>query len=91
MTLIQFIYSATPSQLKALQTKANALTGDVTISDDVSDITEALKNRLGLKTNQTTLARKLVYASARHHYKDGTTMMEDILAGKTRRHAKSYK
>ncbi|HHT7814417.1 TPA: hypothetical protein ACT2IF_001785 [Streptococcus suis] len=90
MTLIQFIYSATPAQLKALQTKANALTGDVTISDDVSDITEALKNRLGLKTNQTALARKLAYASERHHYKEGTTMMKDILAGKTRRHAKSY-
>ena len=77
MTLIQFIYSASPAQIKALQVKANALT-------------DALKNRLGLKTVQTSLARKLAYASARHHYKDGTTMMEDILAGKTRRHANSY-
>ena len=51
---------------------------------------DALKNRLGLKTVQTSLARKLAYASTRRHYKDGTTMMEDILAGKTRRHANSY-
>ena len=90
MTLIQFIYSASPAQIKALQVKANALTGDVTISQNVTPITDALKSRLGLKTVQTSLARKLAYASARHHYKDGTTMMEDILAGKTRRHAKSY-
>lgn len=90
MTLIQFIYSASPAQIKALQVKANALTGDVTISQNVTPITDALKNRLGLKTVQTSLARKLAYASARHHYKDGTTMMEDILAGKTRRHANSY-
>ena len=90
MTLIQFIYSASPAQIKALQVKANALTGDVTISQNVTPITDALKNRLKLKTVQTSLARKLAYASARHHYKDGTTMMEDILAGKTRRHANSY-
>ncbi|HEL0028824.1 TPA: hypothetical protein VB967_002212 [Streptococcus suis] len=88
--LLNFIYSSTEGQLKALQTKANAVTGDVTISQNVTPITDALKNRLGLKTVQTSLARKLAYASARHHYKDGTTMMEDILAGKTRRHANSY-
>lgn len=90
MTLEEFIYIATPSQIKALQIKANALTGDVTISQNVTPITDALKNRLGLKTVQTALARKLAYASVRHHYKDGTTMMEDILAGKTRRHPESY-
>ncbi|HEL1202519.1 TPA: hypothetical protein TVL20_001998 [Streptococcus equi subsp. zooepidemicus] len=90
MTLKEFINIATPAQIKALQIKANALTGDVTISQNVTPITDALKNRLGLKTVQTTLARKLAYASVRHHYKDGTTMMEDILAGKTRRHPKSY-
>lgn len=90
MTLLQFIYSATPAQIKALQVKANAITGDVTISQNVTPITDALKNRLGLKTVQTALARKLAYASTRCHYKYGTTMMEDILAGKTRRHANSY-
>lgn len=87
--LINFIYAATPAQIKALQVKANAITGDVTISQNVTPITDALKNRLGLKTVQTSLARKLAYASARHH-KDGATMMEDILAGKTRRHPNSY-
>ena len=90
MTLIQFIYSASPEQFKAFQIKANALTGDVTIFQNVVPITEALKIRFGLKTTQTAFARKLAYASVRHHYKDGTTMMEDILAGKTRRHPKSY-
>lgn len=88
--VVKFIYSSTDGQLKAFQVKGNALTGDVTISKDVSDIADALKNRLGLKTTQTALARKLAYASTRRHYKYGTTMMEDILAGKTRRHAKSY-
>lgn len=88
--LIKFIYSSEEEQLKAFQTKANKLTGDVTIFQNVTPITDALKNRLGLKTVQTALARKLAYASVRHHYKDGTTMMEDILAGKTRRHPKSY-
>lgn len=90
LEITKFIYSATDEQIKALQTKANALTGEVTISDDVTDITDALKNRLKLKTVQTALARKLAYASIRRHYKYGTTMMEDILAGKTRRHANSY-
>ena len=88
--LVKFIYSSSEGQLKALQSKANALTGEVTISDDVSDIADAWKKRLGLKTVQTALARKLAYASARHHYKDGNTMLEDISAGKTRRHANSY-
>lgn len=90
MILKQFIYSATIAEIKALQVKANALTGDVTISEDVSDIAEALKNRLGLKTVQTALARKLKYASTRRHYKEDTTMMEDIKAGKKRRRASSY-
>lgn len=90
MTLIQFIYSAKPEQIKTLQVKANALTGDITIPNDVTAITEALKNRLGLKTAQTTLARKLSYAANRRHYKYGTTMLQDILAGQTRRHANSY-
>ena len=88
--LIEFVESSTEGQLKAFQVKANAITGDVIISQNVTPITDALKNRLGLKTVQTSLARKLAYASTRHHYKDGTTMMEDILAGKTRRHANSY-
>ncbi|WP_155966101.1 hypothetical protein [Streptococcus ruminantium] len=90
MELLPFIYSATPAEIKTLQVKANALTGDVTISEDVSDITEALKKRLGLKTAQTALARKLKYASTRRHYKDDKTMMEDIKAGKTRRRANNY-
>ena len=90
MELLTFIYSAPLSQIKALQVKANALTGEVTISEDVSDIADALMKRLGLKTKQNSLARKLKYASTRHHYKDGKTMMEDIASGKTRRHAKSY-
>lgn len=85
-----FIYRSTDAQIKTLQIKANALTGDVTISDDVSDIADALKNRLNLNTTQTALSRKLAYASTRRHYKYGTTMMEDISAGKTRRHANSY-
>lgn len=88
--LITFIYTATPEQIKTFQVKANALTGDVTITQNVTAITDALKNRLGLKTVQTSLARKLAYASTRRHYKDGKTMMDDILAGKTRRHANSY-
>lgn len=88
--LIEFVNSSTEEQFKAFQVKANAITGDVIISQNVTPITDALKNRLGLKTVQTSLARKLVYASTRRHYKDGTTMMEDILAGKTRRHANSY-
>ncbi|AJD73018.1 hypothetical protein [Streptococcus pneumoniae] len=88
--LIEFVNSSTEGQFKAFQVKANAITGDVIISQNVTPITDALKNRLGLKTVQTSLARKLAYASTRRHYKDGTTMMEDILAGKTRRHANSY-
>lgn len=88
--LIEFIYSSTEGQLKTLQKKANAITGDVTISQSVTPITDALKNRLGLKTVQTSLARKLAYASTRRHYRENKTMMEDILAGKTRRHANSY-
>ncbi|MEI4342408.1 hypothetical protein [Streptococcus suis] len=88
--VVKFIYSSTDGQLKAFQVKSNALTGDVAISKDVSDIADALKNRLGLKTTQTALARKLAYASTRRHYKDNTTMMEDISAGKTRRPASSY-
>ena len=88
--VITFIYSANFAQIKAFQIKANALTGEAIIPDDVTDITDALKNRLGLKTTQTALARKLAYASTRRHYKYGTTMMDDILAGKTRRHPKSY-
>ena len=89
--LIEFIYSSTDEQFKAFQTKANALTGNVTISQNVTPITDALQNRLGLKTVQTAFARKLAYASTRHHYKDGKTMMKDILDGKTRRHANSYR
>ena len=88
--LIEFVDSSTEGQFKAFQVKANAITGDVIISQNVTPITDALKNRLGLKTVQTSLARKLAYASTRRHYKYGTTMMEDILAGKTRRHANSY-
>ncbi len=88
--LINFIYSSTDEQLLAFQRKANAVIGDVTISQNVTPITDALKNRLNLKTTQTALARKLAYASTHRHYKYGTTMMEDILAGKTRRHSKSY-
>lgn len=83
-------YSATLEQIKVLQVKANALTGDVSIPVNVTAITDALKYRLGLKTVQTTLARKLMYAAERRHYKYNTTMMEDILAGRTRRHANSY-
>ncbi|HEL2056785.1 Uncharacterised protein [Streptococcus suis] len=90
-TLIAFIYSATDEEFKTFTTKANALTGNVTISQNVAPITDALKNRFGLKTIQTAFARKLAYASTRHHYKDGKTMMEDILDGKTRRHANSYR
>lgn len=85
-----FIYCATDEQLKIFQNKVNGITGDVTIFVDVSDITDAWKNRLHLKTTQTALARKMAYASTRRHYKYGTTMMEDVLAGKTRRHPKSY-
>lgn len=83
-------YSATLEQIKALQVKANALTGDVSIPINVTAITDALKYRLGLKTVQTTLARKLAYASERRHYKYHTTMMEDILSGKSRRRPNSY-
>lgn len=90
MELLPFIYSATPAEIKTLQVKANALTGDVTISDDVSDIAEALRIRLKLKTVQSALARKLKYASTRRHYKDNTTMMEDIKLNKTRRRPSSY-
>ncbi|MEI4342409.1 hypothetical protein [Streptococcus suis] len=88
--LIYFINLSTDEQLLAFQRKANAVTGEVTIPSNVTPITAALKNKLGHKTVQTTFARKLAYASTRSHYKYGTTMMEDILAGKTRRHAKSY-
>ncbi|HEL1542516.1 TPA: hypothetical protein TXI94_001560 [Streptococcus suis] len=87
--LIEFIYSASDAQLLAFQRKANAVTGGVTISQNVTPVTDALKNRLGLKTVQTSLARKLAYASTRRHCKYGTTMMDDILAGK-RCHTKSY-
>lgn len=88
--LIEFIYSASDEQLKAFQSKANTVTGTVTLQSNVTPITNALQKRLGLKTVQTAFARKLAYASELHHYQHGTTMMEDILAGKTRRHAKSY-
>ncbi|MTV91605.1 hypothetical protein, partial [Streptococcus pneumoniae] len=67
--LIEFVNSSTEGQFKAFQVKANAITGDVIISQNVTPITDALKNRLGLKTVQTSLARKLAYASTRRHYK----------------------
>lgn len=86
-----FIYRATDEQIRILQKKANSITGEVSISDDVTDITNALKNRLNLKTVQTALARRLAYTPNRRHYKHGTTMIEDILNGNTRRHANSYK
>lgn len=88
--LINFIYSSTDEQLLAFHRKANAVTGDVSIPSNVTPITAALKKKLGLKTVQTTFARKLAYTSTRRHYKYGTTMIEDILAGKTRRRASSY-
>lgn len=90
--LIEFIYSASDEQLKAFQRKANAVTGTVTLQSNVTltPITNALQKRLGLKTVQTSLARKLAYASELHHYLHGTTMFEDILAGKTRRRPSSY-
>ncbi|HEM5037487.1 hypothetical protein [Streptococcus suis] len=90
MELLPFIYSATPAEIKTLQVKANALTGEVTISEDVSEIAEALKRRLNLKRVPTALARKLKYASTRRHYLDNKTIMEDIKNGKTRRRANSY-
>ena len=88
--LIYFLSIATFEQHKAFRRIANQLTGDVTIDEDVEPIIEALKKYRGIKTAQRVYARRLAYASKRRHYKDGTTIMEDILAGKTNRPASEY-
>lgn len=41
--LIEFVNSSTEGQFKAFQVKANAITGDVIISQNVTPITDALK------------------------------------------------
>lgn len=88
--LVYFLSIATFAQRKAFRRKTNQVTGDVTIDEDVESIIEALIKYVGLKTVQRVYARRLAYASKLRHYKDGTTMMEDILAGKTNRPASDY-
>jgi putative uncharacterized protein gbs0243 len=88
--LVRFIHISTQSQFTAFQRKANAITGNVNIPVNVQDVVDALEERFQLKTVQISFARKLAYASSRHHYKYGTTMLEDILAGK-RFHISSYR
>lgn len=87
---VDFINEASPSEFNCYQRKVNAYTGDLTLTSNVNAITTALANKCGLSTIQTSFARKLEAVSDKRHYKYGTTMMEDILAGKTRRHPNSY-
>ncbi len=87
---VNFTYGASLSEFACYQRKVNSYTGDLTFVSNVTNITTALANRFGLTTVQTSFARKLEAVSDKRHYKYGTTMMEDILAGKTRRHANSY-
>ena len=87
---VYFLSIATGEQRKAFGRKANQVTGNVTIYEDVTPIIEALIKYVGLKTVQRVYARRLAYASKRRHYKDGTTIMQDILAGKTNRPASDY-
>ncbi|MDG9557138.1 hypothetical protein OLG77_01635 [Streptococcus pneumoniae] len=94
--LIDFIETATPEQIKCMLRKANALEGDVTLlsmsSVNIVRIKNALlgNTSLELKKVRIDVIKKLAYASNRNHYADGATMMDDISAGKTHRHAKSY-
>lgn len=94
--VLEFLKTETAEKISLFISKANRLEGDVTLlsinSQDLEDIKNAmlLNSNLGLKVGRLDVIKKIAYASNRTHYKDGTTIMDDISSGKIHRRPKSY-
>ncbi len=94
--VLEFLKTETAEKITLFISKANRLEGNVTLlsinSQDLEDIKNAMlsNSHLGLKVGRLDVIKKIAYASNRTHYKDGTTIMDDISSGKIHRRPKSY-
>ena len=94
--VLKFLRTETAERVSLYISKANRLEGDVTLlapsSQDLEDIKNAMFSNpnLELKVARLDVMKKIAYASNRTHYKDGTTIMDDISSGKIYRRPKSY-
>ena len=94
--VLEFLKTETAEKITLFISKANRLEGNVTLlsinSQDLEDIKNAMlsNSHLGLTVARLDVIKKISYACNRVHYKDGTSIIEDILSGKTHRHPKSY-
>ena len=94
--VLNFLRTESAERVSLYISKANRLEGDVTLlapsSQDLEDIKNAMFSNpnLELKVARLDVMKKIAYASNRTHYKDGTTIMDDISSGKIYRRPKSY-
>ena len=94
--VLNFLRTESAERVSLYIDKANRLEGDVTLlapsAQDLEDIKNAMFSNpnLELKVARLDVMKKIAYASNRTHYKDGTTIMDDISSGKIYRRPKSY-
>lgn len=94
--VLNFLRTESAERVSLYIDKANRLEGDVILlapsSQDLEDIKNAMFSNpnLELKVARLDVMKKIAYASNRTHYKDGTTIMDDISSGKIYRRPKSY-